>query len=283
MHNKHHCFASWNLLRGNWGMPTDRMASIWWMGPNLLDWRIARDILIFIRSRHELIHWPIHEQPGFVLNGIKILLPACWQTQGHNRNTPIWNIICDKHWNVSTRCLPKRFRFKTTGFFCNSVVASVACFWRSIFKNCANQSSQRRMLIGTRTDMTCFISGMRGSGLLLQQPKPIHGHTSLAIFVNLTRHVGILPAHQWVQCFNLMDAPSVRRPPHMLESKFQLHCCYANFGSLKQNSIEDLVWDSHWDSFVDLSNVRSSGRVDVAPVHWNRLAIAVQFWRDLGN
>ena len=141
----------------------------------------------------------------------------------------------------------------------------MACFWRSIFKNCANQSSQRRRLIGTRTDMTCFISGMRGSGLLLQQPEPIHGHTSLAIFVNLTRHVGILPAHQWVQCFNLMDAPSVRRPPHMLESKFQLHCCYANFGSLKQNSIEDLVWDSHWDSFVDLSNVRSSGRVDVAP------------------
>ena len=112
------------------------MASIWWMGPNLLDWRIARDILIFIRSRHELIHWPIHEQPGFVLNGIKILLPACWQPQGHNCNTSIWNIICDKHWNVSTRCLPKRFRFKTTGviFRCNSVVASVACFWRSHFQ-----------------------------------------------------------------------------------------------------------------------------------------------------
>lgn len=169
-------------------------------------------------------------------------------------NKSIWSIICDKHWNVSTQCLsnlPDRSvsTSKRLVYF-NSVVASVACFCQRIQGDPFSKTVQiNRRSAGCWSE--CFISRMRGSGLL-QQSKPIHRHTSLAIFVNLTKHRDIC----WSSNFNHIAATRT----------------------------------SHWRfgmgltlGFVCRPVERSSWSMYVEPLHWNRLAIAVQFWPDLGN
>ena len=71
---------------------------------------------------------------------------------------------------------------------------------------------------------------------------------------NLARHVATLPAHRWVQrllSWRPLGARRVGRPRHTWESKLQAYCRYTNIGSWREAALDEMMWKSHLDSFVD--------------------------------
>ena len=103
-----------------------------------------------------------------------------------------------------------------------------------------------------------FIYGMNRSQVLLQVPASIHGLTMSYItcknYWNLERHVATLPAHRWVQrllSWRPLGARRVGRPRLTWESKLQAYCRYTNIGSWREAALDEMMWKSHLDSFVD--------------------------------
>ena len=71
---------------------------------------------------------------------------------------------------------------------------------------------------------------------------------------NLARHVATLPAHRWVQrllSWRPLGARRAGRPRHTWESKLQAYCRYTNIGSWREAALDEMVWNSHLNSFVD--------------------------------
>ena len=73
-------------------------------------------------------------------------------------------------------------------------------------------------------------------------------------FWNLARHVATLLAHRWVQrllSWRPLGARRAGRPRHTWESKLQAYCRYTTIGSWREAALDEMVWSSHLDLFVD--------------------------------
>ena len=59
-----------------------------------------------------------------------------------------------------------------------------------------------------------------------------------------------------ITCHNYWNlARSAGHPPHTWESKLQAHCRYTNFRSWRESALDEIVWISHLDSFLDFCRI----------------------------
>ena len=129
---------------------------------------------------------------------------ACWQPEGHNHNTSIWNIICSKQRNLFTQTVgfywTEAFPFPNASnismpwsHLSHVLVAGTGqstthswILWMFIFENYVDPSLDRHQrLIGMRPGTRFFIYGMDGLGVLLQMSASTHGLTSLAKIIGI--------------------------------------------------------------------------------------------------
>ena len=71
---------------------------------------------------------------------------------------------------------------------------------------------------------------------------------------NLAKHVASLPEHRWVQrllSWHPFGTRRVGRPRNTWDSKLDAYCRYANLGYWRDAALDNTLWNSHLDSFVD--------------------------------
>ena len=128
--------------------------------------------------------------------------------------------------------------------------------WMFIFENYADPSLDRhRRLIGMRPGTRFFTYGMNGLEILLQMPTSTHGLPSLAKITGIWQNM--LPVCLSIGGFNVcspgillaLDVWAV--PRNTWDSKLDAYCRYANLGYWRDAALDDSLWNSHLDSFVD--------------------------------